>query len=443
MFDLTKEIQLDDKEHSHYQKFQFALYIFALLGLIYFTFLILFPTQLLIFSFLNPNASSNTLTRPRASDGQLIMNGKIGMNSGLKFDASLLGNYSRAVVNLNFSRKSEIPNLQTLSIVKSYQSFLYPDAPPIGFKDGSLLKNNGTYYIVSNNNLHEFQSISVVNYFNYHPEAFMDVANEELDFNSPGTIIRSGDGYPEDSLFKINDEYYVLKAKALTKFISPQAYFSQYHANQAVEKDEGFLNSYETTNDQIGFSDGSLVSYGESVYIISENKILPIDSTFTFAAAGYDWKDVVSVGADEVSHYLKTRIFTLRDPHPNGTIFLTTDDSKYYMIRNGLKNSLPSKNIAQSWFTKQPILASQGGAATSVNCQNIKRSLLSSRSYSCEVDLNDLINFIGKDYELSALFYNNVELDTMDISFKKTFAIDTLRTSLRDILTRIRNNYAK
>ena len=46
------------------------------------------------------------------------------------------------------------------------------------------------------------------------------------------------DTYPDSSLFKINDDYYILENSHLRKFSSIKAFLSQYDLRQVIEKKE-------------------------------------------------------------------------------------------------------------------------------------------------------------------------------------------------------------
>jgi len=443
MFDLTKEIILEGKDLRTYRTLRLILFLFSLFAFLYVAFLILFPAQSFVFSFLNPDASSNTITRPRNSSGEFIRNGKIPSDTNLYFDASLVGNYSKAKINFTLNKKSEQPEFESLQAVRSYQAFLYPEGSPLGFKDGTLLKNNRDYYIVSAGELHKFQSFSVVKALGFPENSFLESDANDLNYNAIGSPILDEKKFPDASLFKIADNFYLLKNGELQKFIGPESFLSQYRPEQALEKNSSFLDTYPLSENFIGFSDGSLISYADSVYVISDGKYFPIDSTITFAAAGYNWNDVIPATGDELSIYKKARLFTLKDAHPNGTVFSTTEDGKFYMINNGEKNPLPTEKIAFSWLRKIPVVVSEAGSIDSISCDRLTKEPLTLRSYSCELELDKLKNLLGKDFEFNSIFKNNVEIDKIDIKFEKTFTLDNLKQTIAELLSRVKNNYVQ
>lgn len=443
MFDLTKSVILEEQDLKIYRKLRLVLFSLSLLGFFYVAYLIMFPTQSFVFSFLNPDASSNTITRPRSDNGALIKNGKISANNNLSFDTSLVGNYSKAQLTFILSKKSEKPKLARLQAVRSYQAFLYPAGSPLGFKDGSLLKNSQNYYIVSTGELHKFQSFYLAASFGFSEKSFREVEQNDLQYNISGFPIIDEKKFPDASLFKIGSDFYLLKDSKLQKFLSPEAFLSQYTPEQAIEEEASFINEYQIAESLIGFSDGSLISYADAVYVISEGKNFPIDSVITFEAAGYSWEDVIPVSADEISFYKKAKLFTLRDPHPAGTIFSTIESGEFYLIRDGKKDTLPTANIALSWLRKNPILVSEFGPNFPIFCAELKRNILTLRQYTCEIETGQLDKMVGKDYEFSASFENNVEFDGISVKFEKNITADNFRQSVSEILNRIKNNYVQ
>ncbi len=440
MIDLTKEIALDKRSHKIYRRLQAILYALAAAGALILAYFIVFPSAYFTFSFLNPNSSKNTVIDPRASDGSSADHGKFLSTSPTLFDTSLVGNYSKVKIDLVLDKKSSELENGAISVRKSYQAFLYPEGDTIGFKDGALVRNNRDYFIISDGRLRQFGNLATLQALGFSEQAFREVSANDLRYNIPGDQVTDPKGYPDSSLFKINEDYYILTGQKLKKFVSPSAYLSNYSPDQAISKDPGFLSSYPISEELAGFSDGSIISYGISVFIVSEGRVLPINNTVTFENMGYDWNDLISASGDEFSLYQKNKLFTINSPHPDGTIFTTTESSEKYMIKGGQKHLLPTAPIAQSWIKKSPILVSGNGLDISESCSFQKR-LLSSQTYSCEIPTEKFKNLIGKDYEFQVSADNDVEVETLNVTFTKTANLENLKAAARDIANKIKANY--
>lgn len=440
MIDLTKEIKLDEKSRKLYRRLQTVLYALAVAGTLILSYSIVFPFAYFTFSFLNPNSTKNTVIDPRASDGSSADHGKFLSVAPTLFDTSLVGNYSKAKIDLVMDKKSGPLENGTVSVRKSFQAFLYPDGDPIGFKDGTLVRNNGNFFIISDGRLRQFTSLAVLQALGFSQQAFGEVSVDDLKYNIPGDLITDPKEYPDSSLFKVSEDYYILTGQKLKKFVSPSAYFSNYSPDQAISKDLGFLSSYPLSEELAGFSDGSIISYGISVYIVSDGKVLPVNNTVTFESMGYDWNDLISASGDEFSLYQKDKLFTIDSPHPDGTIFFTTENSEKYIVKGGQKQLFPTAPIAQSWIKKSPILVSKDSINISESC-SFKKGLLSFRTYSCEIPAEKFKNLIGKDYEFQFSADNNVEIETLNVTFKKIANLENLKAAARDFINRVKGNY--
>ena len=430
MFDLTREINLNDRDNKLYKKFQCFLYLAAFFLTLYLSYLIIFPHKYFSFSFLNPTSNQNSIASPASTE-----------KNGMIFDTNITGDYSNALVTINLNSSSEKPGASSISLRKSYQSFLYPEGAPIGWRTGSLLKNNGSYYLVSDSKMRKFSSSATLFALGYTEESFQTVSTEDLAYNQLGAEITATDSYPNSTLFRIENNYYILNDQKLQKFVSDQAYLSKYDPREALVKDPGLLGQYPTMDDLAGFADGTLVANGDSVFIISSGNLLPVDNVQTFENKGYSWNDVLNVGEDEIAIYQKAKLFNIKSPHPDGTIFKTSEDATYYMIENNEKHLLPSTEVAASWLKKEPIMASQKALDIYAHC-NLKKKLFSASSYSCKIPLDIFYNLAGFTYEFSFVSDTKLQPDSLSVDYKKDVTKANLKTFILNLYNSIKLTYA-
>ncbi len=438
--DFTPEIILDKENQKKYFYIRIILYVLALVFAFYAALSIIFPTRFFSFSFLNPKSTANTITNPRDESGNVPDRGKILADNKFIFDSTLLGNFSEAKIIFRLNKKSAQINGENVSVRKSYQAFLYPEKESFGFKDGTLLKNAENYFIVSNGKLRKFKDKNTLSSLGFSSASFEEVSIEDLKFNASGEDILNANNYPDDSLFKIGNDFYILYGTRLVKFISDKAYFSQYSAGQAISKANDFLQKYSQGTEQIGFADGSLIAYGESAFVVSGNKSFPIDSIETFEAMGYKWEDLITVGGDEIAFYVKDELLDLSGAHPEGTIFSTSGQNEKYIIKDKSKHLLPSEKIAISWSKINPIAVSPESLAVSSSC-NFGNKWLFSKTYSCQVPIENLQNLLGKDYEFNMIFTEDIKADSAEIQFKKSYTISNLKRFAANVIKNLRNNY--
>ena len=443
MFDLTNEIKLDQKMQKRYNIARGFLYAAFFIVVLFIADRVIFPSVSLIFSFDNANSLKNTINPPYvASAPENPAKNPISTKDKFIFYSTAFGNFSDVL--LTFTTKDNSADIKDSSVYlrKSYQAFLYPIGEPVGFKDGTLLTTeNGKYYLVSDGVLRKFESIEILLSLGYPRESFLKVQQSDLQYNKPGADIIDKNGYPDDTLFAVEDTYYKLKEGQLFPFISAQAFLSQFEVNQAIIKDRDFLSRYALSEKLLGFADGTLVSYDISVYILSEDKSYPINSANTFVRMGFEWKDVVPIDSEELSLYEKQKIFTLNQVHPDGTIFFDESAQKYFIIKDKHKLPIGTQTIAKSYSKKNPIKANlQENENDAIHCQ-LKKSQLNSHKYFCEMPLDSVANFFGNDYEVNTRFANEAEIKNINTTFSTPANWKNLMLSLSTIKNNIKNNY--
>ena len=128
-------------------------------------------------------------------------------------------------------------------------------------------------------------------------------------YNEIGNTITDASSYPDGSLFAIGDTYYQMQNQKLVPFVSTRAFFSQFETNQSIIKNDDFLKNYPVSDDQLGFAEGTLASFEQSVFILSEGKSYPVADAETFVQMGFDWNNVVALDSEELNIYKKQKQF--------------------------------------------------------------------------------------------------------------------------------------
>jgi hypothetical protein len=440
IFDLTKEIHLDKKLRKQYTILRASLHVVFLLTMLFVMYRILFPIVPLDFLMDTPNSIKNTLASMHLEKtGQFPEKKNVPANDSLVFSANPVGHFSKASITFTTEKNSADVENANVKIQKSYQAFFYPTGGPMGFKDASLLSTpDAKYYFVSNGKIRKFANIDIIVKLGYPKSAFVDVSLDDIKLNKAGDDIVSTEQYPDDTLFAIDDVYYQLKNEQLFAFISPQAFLSQYDGVSAIAKKTDFLSRYPVSETLLGFRDGILVSSADSVFILSQGKSYPIENAETFLSLGFAWEDVTPVSANELSIYAKQKQFTNNFPHPDGTIFLDKKANQYFIIKNKQKLTLSSDAIIKAYSKQKPILASISDAKTEISCK-LQKNIFQSNTYSCEASLESLSSFIGNGYQVTTAFPKNITITTVNATFSTPISLDSFKTSLSIIKTRIQN----
>jgi len=441
LFDFTKELPLEGKNLKIYLRLRGLFFILAVLLAIYLAILILFPSRYFTFNFATPASKDNSIVNPRDTDDLPVASGKILAGKNLIFDAPIAENFPNAQVDISLNKNSALIQSGSISVQKSFRAIFYPTGNPIGFKDGSLLKDGADYFIVSDGSLRKF-SPSAFSNLGFSEKQFMSVDTTDLAYNPLGEMIEQKDNYPNSTLFKIADNFYIFQNSKLRPFTSQQAFATQYSEAQAIAKDASFLKQYPLDENPISFADGSLISSADSVFIVSEGRVFPIDNPETFLSNGFDWNDVIQAGADELSLYEKMKLFNKSSTHPAGTIFSAVEKPEWFVIKDAKKSPIPSEKILASWLHKKPIAFSLKGLDSVSACQIEKNSLLFwQKAYVCKIQFQNPTELYGNNFRFVATTKSDIQINNINIEFSKAVNTPNLKASLLNLYNKIKGNY--
>jgi len=440
-FDLTKEIQLEERWRKRYIQSRavlFGLFAVAVIALVY---VILFPSLTFDYFFHLPDDSlKNTVTSPRNATNTLIANGQVPGKNTFVFDTLVTGNFSDATVNYTLEKNSAPIQKTNLLVKRSYHSFFYPTGDPLGFRDGTLLTNAGYYFLVSDGMARKFASGDVLHTLGLVETMFLPVTADELALSKPGQDITDTATYPDGTLLKVDTTYYQFSGGKLDQFVSANAYLSRYQDSQAITKDKTFLAKYDLSQTVIGFADGTLASYGQSVFILSGGKYYPVNNPQTFEILGLNWDDVVAVTPDELAIYKKQKIFTQNDPHPDGIIFLDSKTKAYYMVEGNQKRPIIGTDLINSYLRNHPVVADSESLKITATC-TLSKNIWPLNSYSCTVPLEAIKDLPGNDYQFTQTTTTAFQINQLGVTFHTSFNWPNMKDSLSHIKRSITSTY--
>lgn len=183
-----------------------------------------------------------------------------------------------------------------------------------------------------------------------------------------------------------------------------------------------------------------LLSANDSVFIASQGKIWPIADATTFVSMGWDWNDVSVSSSEEIGKYEKQRLFTAKTPHPDGTIFSEKETGKYYLIENGEKREITNIGNFLPYLKTKPIIVDGKGLEAKSQCE-LKSSLGFGKNYKCVIPIEKMRTLTGNDFQFEANFGNDVKISNISITFKKSFNLENLRSSISILKSRTAANY--
>ncbi len=357
---------------------RFVMYFLCIIMAVLLASRFFFPTITQNFDFRSPESSKNMLLAPRSPENTPRTNGKIESGGTLVTDTAVVGDFSLATVTAVLEKKSALSEMFSVSLRRSYQSFLYPTSEPIS-------------------------------------------------------------DFPDEKIMRAGDTYYLLRDEILFPFVSEQAYLSRFPKERAsiVTDTVPFFERFSVSDTWLGFRVGTLLSNANGVFVVvSETEARPIGSADIFLSLGYNFADVTPVNEEELGVYQQGRILLLGAPHPDGTVLhdSTTDD--YFLIQKGTKRPL-LPGIYRDFLleTIHPIIVSSQASAETVHC-TLTPTIFRS-AFSCTTPITTLIPGFGNDFELRIDSASAIDLNTLSISFETAKNRQNMLTLLSQMKQRL------
>lgn len=173
----------------------------------------------------------------------------------------------------------------------------YPDGTPISYANYSLLQTpNGGIYLLVDDTVRPIASQEAFRAIGFNPDEVISVSWDELDPFTTGETITAETEYPQGALlqdsttggvyFVENGNKHPIKSREVL-----DNRFSYWIISPQTPEE---LAEYKLS-DPVKFMDGTLVKdiTEPAVYVISEEKRLPIPSEEIFLGLGYEWEDIV------------------------------------------------------------------------------------------------------------------------------------------------------
>ncbi len=443
--------------HSHHFKkpwnrvyctLRVALWGIFLVSVSMFAFSLLFPSQDLSYTFSDSKTGGNELVRPRTKDGAPREDGRINEGETLVVDASVLGDFSHARVNLFEKGAIDTAKLRDMNIVakRSQQAFFYPKGLPANFPTGTLLRHgNEVFLIAPDGARHRFASEESARSLGYDTASFLSVSNEELLANPEGTLLTETSDHetpPDGAFVHTEDTFYLWKDSTLFPFVSTGAFFERFPKEWALERDVAFIHAHSVSDEWIGYPSGSLLAWGDGVFIMDNTSPRPVLGADIFLSLGYSWDDVRPVSDEEISLEQKGKFIDVRVPHPNGTVLLDTRENRYFLVQDETLREIQGASMLHMWLGKKhPILVSSDALEQYASCTPSAPSFFSANKIVCSVPLEKIANLHGDTYELSIPFTSKADIDHMNIVFESSLQKQTLLTTLSKLKSRILSRY--
>lgn len=437
MFDLTPSLSVPAPLLRLYRILRAVLYGVFVVVVVLLAIDFIFPNEEYFFDFSRYDSPKNRIAAPRLPSGEPLEDARLEPGESMLFNVSASGAFSGVQVSLSPEDGSDYEGLE-VSVLRAYRAFLYPEGPLVTYRDGSLLTDGNRFFLVSEGTLRPFASRSALQTVGLSPENFREVPAESLQNMESGDPVVAG-ALPTGMLFHIENNYYQSRDGVLISFVSDRAFLSQFRAEDAAEMPGSFLEGREVSSEEsLGFLPGTLIAYGEAVYAVSTGNILrPIDSPDTFLKKGYQWESIIYATGEEFGIYERGPLYSIKQPHPDGTLFYFADEDQYSLVDGERRRPIPQAVAEAQFKGVVPVVIRDLPPAQS--CRLGNDPVLG--SFTCTISLAAVQNEVANEYQFTFSSPSGTTLSGMQADFKRYINKQNFRAFVNDLLIKLATRY--
>jgi len=180
------------------------------------------------------------------------------------------------------------------------------------------------------------------------------------------------------------------------------------------------------------------------VFLISQGGKILFPGPEIFTAFGYSFDNLIDVEQSDIDQFpdADNKVFLWSIPHPDGTIFQAYPSHSIYLIYNGQKHQIASKELLnQVWPGNFSIPVGDYNPEQSLRCSIEDQA----GSIDCHFD-SSMIASAGRYYFFTVKFpeqcqIENVHPDKARVSFFSERSMTTVKDSLKTIAASVLNRY--
>lgn len=230
-----------------------------------------------------------------------------------------------------------------------------PTGTPLTFRDGSLLSNRGNVYIISDGLKRPIDSPAAFLRLGFKWGNVKAVSDAEINLHSLGERVTTNSTYPDGVVFKRpgGDTYLVDDGKQ--RYIpSPLIFEAMFRWEEVVDFSSSVAGQSYLVNPKgdVYYPDGLLIAGNGKVWIMENNKKVPIYSPEIFESLGMSWSMVREatqyemniIPTNELGQIGKNMKF-----YPNGTLIKSDDSPQIYVFDKGNLKPINSPAIFFSY----------------------------------------------------------------------------------------------
>lgn len=230
-----------------------------------------------------------------------------------------------------------------------------PNGRPLTFRDGSLLSNRGNVFIISDGLKRPIDSPAAFLRLGFKWENVKPVSDAEIDLHPLGERVTTSSTYPDGVVFKQpgGDTYLVDDGKS--RYIpSPLIFESMFRWEEVVDFSFSVTGPayFVSPKGDVFYPDGLLIAGEGKVWIMENNKKVPIASPAIFESLGMSWGMVREATPFEMSIIPTNQLGQIGKNmkfYPDGTLVKSDDSPQIYVFDRGNLKQINSPAVFFSY----------------------------------------------------------------------------------------------
>ena len=271
-----------------------------------------------------------------------------------------------------------------------------------------------------NNIITRFESSAEFQKYGFLENQIINISKEELEpFYINSTI--SADNklqYAEGNLIQDKDDQrvYELKNGSLRPILD-ESILLKLRKNRTIAAVEPDIIKQHLIGTAVGFPNGTVVNYNDTIYAILNGKKHPIPNPQVFVDIGYQWSNVIKVDLNQLSRHPLGSPLMLNKMLESSII---THDDQHYLISDGYKRPISNEKILNKLvadhstilsplLSENPIILNYTKEENNIITYSF--TISSDKKIQTEQSIDILLNFphIEKD---QAIRFSSIEIST-------------------------------
>lgn len=220
------------------------------------------------------------------------------------------------------------------------------------FKAGNTYTFKNQYGTINNSKIEvTIENKATAALYNYTPHVY----NGNYNFWVIWNRYFPGQGYPNGTLLKVGNDYWMIQNGQKRKFASVSVLSSRFDPSKAVIVGSSDLNSYEE-GATIKFHNYAIImSPDGKLYLLVDSKKRQFINTATFKQLGFNVEEIQNASWQDINSYADGKEITVASAYPTGALLQNKKTGGVYFVEEDTKAPLIDKIFLKTKFKNKPI----------------------------------------------------------------------------------------